>query len=201
MTVVLSNNVSTTLNTAISASDTGLAVLPGAGALFPTLAPGQYFYATIEAFNNEQEIVKVTAVAGDNFSILRGQDGTTANSFSAGARVELRVTAGAIYDILSQAALTNWIIVNGNTNALYKQRYAVNHFAPLTIILPPANSVGSWVKVSDVAGVAATHNITVGVTGTDSMLGVTSGTFVINTNYGSAEFVVTATGAWRVSRG
>lgn len=201
MTVVLRNNVTTVLNTAISASDTGLAVLPGTGVLFPTLTPGDYFYATIEAFNNEQEIVKVTAVAGDNFSVLRAQDGTTAKSFSAGSRVELRVTAGAIYDILSQAVLTNWIVINNNTNALYKQRYAVNHFSPVTVVLPVANDVGSWVKVSDVAGIAATHNITVNVTGTDTMLSVTSGSFVINTNYGSAEFIVTATGAWRVSRG
>ena len=47
MPIKLANNASGTLATAVSASDTGLALTTGDGAEFPTLAAGDYFYATL----------------------------------------------------------------------------------------------------------------------------------------------------------
>ena len=44
----------------------------------------------------KREIVKVTGVADAVFTIERGQEGFQAQAFSAGALVEMRMTAGTI---------------------------------------------------------------------------------------------------------
>jgi hypothetical protein len=88
------NNASTTLASAINSSVTSLTVAAGTGALFPTLAGSNYFYTTLSNLAGTIiEIVKVTARSTDTFTIVRGQDNTTATSFSAGDKVELRLTA------------------------------------------------------------------------------------------------------------
>lgn len=98
MPIKLKNNVSSTLASAISASDVGLTVAAGTGALFPALTTGDYFYATVTSAGGTQEIVKVTARVSDAMTIARAQDGTTAQSFAIGSRIELRVTAAAVTD-------------------------------------------------------------------------------------------------------
>lgn len=96
MPIKLKNNVSSTLASAISASDVGLTVAAGTGALFPALATGDYFYATLVSIGGTQEIVRVTARANDAMAIVRAQDGTTPQSFAAGSRIEMRINAAAI---------------------------------------------------------------------------------------------------------
>jgi hypothetical protein len=88
------NNASTTLASSINSSVTSLTVAAGTGALFPTLAGSNYFYTTISnVAGTLREIVKVTARSTDTFTIVRGQDNTTAQSWTTGDTVELRVTA------------------------------------------------------------------------------------------------------------
>lgn len=96
MGIQLKNNASGTLATAISASDTGIVLTTGNGANFPALGASDYFYATLESTGGTLEIVKVTARSGDSMTVVRAQEGSTANSFAAGSRIELRVTAGAV---------------------------------------------------------------------------------------------------------
>lgn len=96
MGIQLKNNASGTLATAINASDTGIVLTTGNGASFPALGASDYFYATLESTGGTQEIVKVTARSGDSLTIARAQEGTTANSFAAGSRIELRVTVGSV---------------------------------------------------------------------------------------------------------
>ena len=100
MPIKLANNASGTLATAISASDIGAVLTTGDGAEFPVLTAGDYFYATITSTAGTQEIVKATARSGDSLTIVRAQEGTTAQSFAAGARFELRVTAQSILDAI-----------------------------------------------------------------------------------------------------
>jgi len=104
MPIKLANNASGTLATAISASDTGIVLTTGDGAEFPTLGAGDYFYATITSTQGTQEIVKATVRSGDSLTVVRAQEGTTAAGFAAGARFELRVTAGAVADRVTQYA-------------------------------------------------------------------------------------------------
>ena len=88
------NNASTTLASGINSSVTSLTVASSTGGLFPTLAGSQYFYCTLSnTAGTVLEIVKVTARSTDTFTIVRAQDNTTASAFSAGDKVELRLTA------------------------------------------------------------------------------------------------------------
>lgn len=98
MPIKLANNASGTTATAISASDTGLVLTTGNGAEFPTLGVGDYFYATLASSGGTLEIVKATARSGDSLTVVRAQEGTTAQSFAAGSRFELRVTAASVND-------------------------------------------------------------------------------------------------------
>jgi parallel beta-helix repeat protein len=99
MGIQLKNNASGTLATAISASDTGIVLTTGNGASFPALGVGDYFFATLESTGGTFEVIKVTARSGDSMTVLRAQEGSTANSFAVGSRIELRVTAQSVADI------------------------------------------------------------------------------------------------------
>jgi hypothetical protein len=102
MGVILKNNATSTITTAISASDVGLAVAAGTGSLFPTLGASDYFYATLVSSGGTYEVIKVTARVGDTMTIVRAQEGTTAQSFVSGSRIEVRVTAASITDMVDE---------------------------------------------------------------------------------------------------
>ena len=88
---LFSNNAATTLASSINSSVTSLSVASGTGALFPSPTGSQYFYCTLANNAGAVEIVKVTARSTDTFTIVRGQDGTTAASWTIGDKVELRL--------------------------------------------------------------------------------------------------------------
>jgi hypothetical protein len=96
MTIKFTNNATTTLASGINNSVTSLSVAAGTGALFPTISSPDVFYATLANVAGTVEIVKVTARSTDTFTIVRGQDGTSATSWSAGDKVELRPTAAGL---------------------------------------------------------------------------------------------------------
>lgn len=104
-TVQVANNAYSTLAGGINAVVTTLSVAAGHGARFPavTTASGNYFYLTIINSSNTKEIVKVTNVSTDTFTMTRAQDGTTGTVFSSGDRVELRVTAGLLSELPTRA--------------------------------------------------------------------------------------------------
>jgi len=99
---IYANNVATTTATALlSAVDTLLGVLAGTGARFPSIPVlnGDYFYATLQADNGDIEIVKCTMRVGDDLTLVRGQDGTTAKSFAAGTNIEMRFVAQQLREL------------------------------------------------------------------------------------------------------
>lgn len=96
MTIKFTNNATTTLASGINSSVTSLTVASGTGVLFPTLSGSDVFYATLANTSGTVEIVKVTARSTDTFTIVRGQDNTTAASWSIGDKVELRPTAAGM---------------------------------------------------------------------------------------------------------
>lgn len=104
MPVLFSNNASAPLAASITAASTSITVTTGQGALFPAVAAGSYFYATLVDSSNNLEIVKVTARSGDTMTVTRGQEGTTARAYAAADKIELRVTA---------AGLTNMVQLDG----------------------------------------------------------------------------------------
>jgi hypothetical protein len=110
MAVKFSNNFSTALVSSISSSDTVIELLSVSG--LPTLGAGDYTYLTFDTDTNSPtiEIVKVTAInAGTNeVTVTRAQDGTTASSFAAGTKVELRLSAILLNDVSDEASVTDW---------------------------------------------------------------------------------------------
>ncbi len=92
------NNAVTTLASGITNVATSMTVTSAVA--FPTLTGAQYFYCTLidAATGLVIEIVKVTAVVASVFTIVRGQDGTTASAYITGDKVELRLVRAELND-------------------------------------------------------------------------------------------------------
>lgn len=93
MGIKVANNAFGTLASSITNSATSITLTTGQGARFPTLSAGDYFYATLIDTSNNLEIVKCTARSTDVLTITRAQENTTARAYSAGDRIEIRITA------------------------------------------------------------------------------------------------------------
>jgi len=70
---------------------------------FPSISGSNYFYATLDDLTNN-EVVKVTAVSGTTWTIVRAQDDTSARAFSSSDIVELRLNVALLEDALGDAA-------------------------------------------------------------------------------------------------
>lgn len=106
MAIKLANNAKSKLASSITNLSTTITVLSGEGVRFPTLAVGDYFYATLEDASSNIEIVKVTARVADSMTVTRGQQSTVAMSFSATSAFELRVTSSTLTEYIDQEAAT-----------------------------------------------------------------------------------------------
>lgn len=98
MGIKFANSAFATLAAGINSSVTSITLTTGQGARFPSLAAGDYFFATLIDTSNNLEIVKCTARSTDVLTVVRGQESTTARAFSTGDRIELRVTAQGLVD-------------------------------------------------------------------------------------------------------
>jgi len=128
MAVRASNNAWGTLSTAMSAETTSLTLQSQQSARFPLLVVGgnDWFYITVTDSHGNLEIMKVTATQGDQFTVVRAQDNTTAISFDAGAKVQLDVTVAFWTDFL--ADMDN-VYLNERTFA-----------APVTLVSDPTTA-------------------------------------------------------------
>ena len=142
--ILFSNNATTKLAIAIKNTDTSLSVTSGTGQLFPTIASGSgdYFYITLVDSSGNHEIVKVTGKSTDTFTIVRGQDGTTARAFAVNSRVEQRVTAGALNDVVANIVNS----INNIPNTIYP---VGSIYMSLTSTDPSVLFGGSWEKLDD----------------------------------------------------
>lgn len=114
--IKFSNFAFSTLAVGCNTTATSLALATGTGAKFPTLAAGEYFYATLENASLNREVVKVTARVTDTITVVRGQDNTTARSWNAGDSIALRLNAGALDDFKAEVVdATNLIRTSNNT--------------------------------------------------------------------------------------
>lgn len=98
--VKFANNAVSRLAGNITNIATTLTIAPGDGAKFPALGAGEYFPATLVKADGTLEIVKVTARSTDTLTIKRAIEPVggvqAAHSFSAGDKIELRMTAGSL---------------------------------------------------------------------------------------------------------
>lgn len=116
------NNASTTLGSSIAPTDTTITVASGTGNEFPLPAGGQYFVTTLSASPTglPNEIVKVTARTGDAMTVVRAQEGTTAQSWSVGDRFQNFVSAGFLNQLVDSSSLQgqagNYAVDSGTAN-------------------------------------------------------------------------------------
>jgi hypothetical protein len=92
------NNAVTTLASNASSGTTTLTV--SSSAAFPSLSGGNWFIATLEhivsGIVTVNEIVKVTAVSGTSWTVVRAQEGTSGVAWLSGDTVALLPTAGGL---------------------------------------------------------------------------------------------------------
>lgn len=100
MAVVLTNNATSLLAGAIAAGATTLSVENADAGKFPVPAAGDWFPVTVVDNAGNMEIMKATKREGAIITVTRAQEGTTAKAFAAGARIDLRLTAAAIFEIV-----------------------------------------------------------------------------------------------------
>lgn len=96
---LFANNVSVTINEELTASDTTITV--SSTASFPAISGGDWIMATIvpQGGQGSREVVKITAISGNNLTVVRGQEGTTGQTFLFGSLLELRVTKGSLEEL------------------------------------------------------------------------------------------------------
>ncbi len=104
MAQLFANNAKSTLVSSISNSAVELELNDASA--FPS--PGSDFYVAtlieyVDASTEKIEIVRVTGKSSNTLTVTRAQEGTAAQEFSAGARVEMRLTKGSM-DGLAQVA-------------------------------------------------------------------------------------------------
>ncbi len=128
------NNADTTLGSAISPTATAITVASGTGAKFPAPATGQYFTATLFSSPTglPNEIVRVTARAGDTMTVVRGQEGTTAQAWSVGDTLSNFVTAEFLNQLVDAGSLQSQ---SGN----YAQDTGTANVAAITLTPAPAS--------------------------------------------------------------
>lgn len=114
MALVLTNNAVTRLTTAINNTATTFTVTGGTGVRFPNTSGGDTFHVSLVDSSNNIEIVKVITRATDIFTVVRGQEGTTARAYSVGDRVALTMTAEAFNSKANKSTTDAAILANAN---------------------------------------------------------------------------------------
>lgn len=97
MTVLFANNATSRIPADLPAGSTTITLMPGEGARFPLPTAGDIFMVTVEDRRTSQiEICRCTGRSGDILNVVRGQEGTAAQTFIMGASVANRMTAGTV---------------------------------------------------------------------------------------------------------
>ena len=106
---LFANNADSSLNGAIAPDTLALTLKAGEGSKFPSPSNGDYFLVTlfqrVGTTELNHEIVKCTSRVGDNLTVVRAQEGTTAKAFNSGDLVELRFTKGTAENFSQPADL------------------------------------------------------------------------------------------------
>jgi len=103
MAIQFTNDASTFLAANISAAATSITVADASS--FPALGATDHTYITLSTPDNSaKEIVKCTAISGTTLTVIRAQEGTTAQSFTTSDRAQIRITAQLFRDVMAAFA-------------------------------------------------------------------------------------------------
>jgi len=175
---LFTNNAATGLVSPITSSATTLTVNGGSGTLFPNPTGGNYFMITlISSSSGNMEIVQCTARSGDTFTIVRAQEGTTAQAFATGDSVQLRITAGSLQTfanpvVVNSVAAGTGIGVSSSTGNVTISNTGVTNI-----------NAGSGISVS-----ANTGTVTVSATAPTSVPNLITTNFTVQESGGKLVF-------------
>jgi hypothetical protein len=191
MGVKFANSAFATLASSINSSATSITLTTGQGARFPSLGAGDYFYATLIDTSNNLEIVKCTARSTDVLTVTRGQESTTARAYSAGDRIELRITAQSIVDVVNTLVETGVLAVPGTSSS------------PAILRLAEDTDNGTnYIGLKAPASVGSNLEFTLPSTdGSNGQLLKTNGSGVLSFGAGSGQEIFTSSGTFTVPSG
>ena len=121
MTILnFTNNAASTLATSITSTATTIVLATGTGSKFPA---NNFKMTLLSASNpNINEIIFVNSVTSDTLNVVRGQEGTTAQSWNSGDLAQLLVTAGGLQAFVQtdqlQASTYTSASAGGTANSL-----------------------------------------------------------------------------------
>lgn len=140
MALILKNNAVSRLASSLAVGDTVLQITATEGSRFPLLEAGDWFPVTVLRSTGALEIMRCTARAGDALTVTRAQEGTSALTFDAGDRVELRLTAGAFSSFQQQ--LDDAIAAAEQQVDAFIPPYAGN--AGKSLVVAPGEDAAEW---------------------------------------------------------
>ncbi|ECF6228502.1 tail fiber protein, partial [Salmonella enterica] len=166
MIIGFGNNVVSSLATDITASQTTIQVIPGAGAMFANLLTSDYAnssnplktYAKITLTDAKEtvfEVCHLTAVNNDMLTVIRGQEGTTAKGWSLNDVIANFATRGSENQFVQIEELQSGHYVAGvaggtenNLTLELPATYFVNGGADWTlrtplVVIPALNNTGA----------------------------------------------------------
>ena len=138
-TFLFANGANSTLAGAITNTATTLNVSAGSGVLFPSPSSGQQFSATLvdAATGLVKEIIYVIGVSTDTFTVIRGQEGTTARSWLSGDYISNWLTAGQMSAMLQ----TNAVPTFSTTGQVF---FGVDTGVPDSLVATVAPTISSY---------------------------------------------------------
>ena len=181
--IKFTNLAGSTLQVAINNLATSVTIDPADVAKFPSISGSEYFIIVLITSAGDFEIMRVTAVNSNVFTVLRAQEGTPARAFDIGDKVEHRLTAESLVTIVEEASITK---PHTTTDA-----DAYGH---------ATSTLFSHVKITDETDSSASSILGIGIspyavkTRFDQLLGASNQT-VITT---SSTFVAPETGTYEV---
>lgn len=203
-TILFANNASGSLAGALVPGSVSCNLQAGEGALFPSPGALEYFVMTFvdAATGLLNEIVHCTSRTGDTLTIVRAQEGTIAQNWSAGDLAANLVTAGTMDAFIQEATINPTRVVTASgvtpiTNA--DGAVGINRTAGVAVsstTLPTDASVGQVISIEDLAGNFNAFTFTVAAAGGQSIAGAAS--VVLNVNRQCAYFRYYGSNIWSV---
>lgn len=122
--VLIANNARSTLSVAVSSNtQASLTLQTGEGVRFPSPVAPEHGYVTLDDGTNI-EVCRLIARSGDVLTVLRGVDGTTAqSSFATGTKVEGRINVDTFEHFVGARAMPRmkWVRPAGNVSSWQPQ--------------------------------------------------------------------------------
>lgn len=154
MSFVFVNNVQTTLSSSVSSTSTTLILSSSAN--LPVLGPSQLLAITLNdaATGLIYEICYITAISGNTLTVLRAQEGTSAQNWNIGDNAYCAWTAGTVTPFLTLP----YSIAAGVSGSISGNQIVLFFLADVAISVP-ANFSGSFAEVLTPFTTAAIYQI------------------------------------------